>query len=202
MGALALPLMLAGVGIQVAGTVAAARGERYAGEAEAAQAQSQAALAQYNAQLQERQAQAIEQKTTYEQQKQAEEAARRMSALQAGLGGAGVVTTAGTPLLIAAKQTSEDELSNLMIGYEGRIQAGQARSATEMERYQSRMYQQQAKYAKQAGRMRAGTTLLTGFGRAGTMLGGALYSPTPKTTSYSPELYKAGAASQLWLAGY
>lgn len=180
MGALALPLMIAGIGTQVAGAVAAARGQRYAAEVAAAEAESQAALANYNAQLAEREAQAIEQKTKYEQQKQAEEAERRMGALEAGLGAAGAVTTTGTPLLIQAKQASEFELENLMIGYEGETEAAKARSEAEMQRYQSRIYQQRVGYEKKAGRIAAGTTLLTGFGSAGTMLGGALYSPKPK----------------------
>jgi hypothetical protein len=183
-GPLALPLMIAGVGLQAMGIIGAARGEAAAGaaaaaeqQAAAAQAQSQQAIANYNAQVKENEARAIEQRTAYEQQKQAEEAERRMSTLQAGLGEAGAVTTAGTPLLIQAKQASEFELSNLMLGYEGRTEAAAAKSEAELQRYYGKMggwqagvYQQRAKYEKAAGRMRAGTTLLTGFGQT-TMMG-------------------------------
>lgn len=137
------------------GFILGARGEEFAGEATAAEAE-------YNAQLAEREAQAIEQRTAYRQRKEAQEAERRMSTLQAGLGATGAVTTVGSPLLIAAKQASEFELENLMIGYEGQTEVARAKSEAVMQR-------QKAKVAKKAGKIRAKATLLTGFSQAATL---------------------------------
>lgn len=200
MGALAVPLLIGGVGLMGVGTIMSARAQAAAGraagaeaEAAAVQAQEQSALAEYNAQLAEREAQATEQKTAYAQQKQAEAAARGISTLEAGLGISGAVTTAGAPLLLKAKQASEFELENLMIGYEGRTEAARARSEAVMQNYlakaglgQASVYRQRAGYNVAAGRMAAGTTLMTGFGSMGLMAGSALYKPTP-AGKFTPE---------------
>ncbi len=184
--------LLAGAGLMGVGTVMQAQGQAAAGsaaaaEAEAAarQAESQRAIADYNAQLAENQAKAIEQKAAFDQQRQAEEAARRMSTMQAQLGASGAIPTVGSPLLIQAKQASEFELDNLMIGYEGRTQASQARSEAEIQRYQGRMagwqaqvYRSQGKYAKSAAKQASRSTLITGFGGTALGLGSAFYTPS------------------------
>lgn len=160
-------LLGAGLGLGAVGTIMQAQAQREAGEAAAAEAN-------YQAQLAEREAKAVEQRTLYEQQKQRQAAARGLSALQAGLGASGVVTTAGAPLLLQAKQASEYELENLMIGYEGSEEAKLARAQASMQR-------QAAGYHKKAGRIGAMSTLITGFGGLATMAGTSMYSPTPKT---------------------
>jgi outer membrane receptor for ferrienterochelin and colicin len=167
MGALAVPLFIGGIGLQVAGTIQTAQAEKAAGEQAAAEAQFQAQLA-------EREAKSIEQRTQYEQQKQAQASARGMSTLQAGLGASGVVTTAGAPLLLQAKQASEYELENLMIGWQGTEEATMARTQASWQR-------RRAGYEKSAGKAVAGTTLLTGLGGAGMTAGATFYKPS---TSY------------------
>lgn len=146
------------------GTGLAAVGQIQAGRAAAVEAKSAQAMANYNAAVQEREAKAIEQRTGLEQRRQAEEAARGMSRLRAGLGAAGAVTAVGAPLMVQAKQASEFELENLMIGYRGQTEAARARSAAEAERMQAKIYGRKAKTVERAGYLRAGTTLLTGFG--------------------------------------
>ncbi len=149
--------MVAGIGLTAAGQI-------QAGRAAAAQAESARALANYNAAVQEREVTAIEQRTALEQRRQAGEAARAMSRLRAGMGVAGVVPTAGTPLQIQARQASEFEIENLMIGYRGITEAARARSAAEIERMGGRLAIQRGRARERAAYVGAGATLLTGFG--------------------------------------
>jgi len=157
MAPLALPAMIAGIGLTAAGQI-------QAGRVAGAEAESAQAIANYNAAVQEREAQAIEARTGLEQRRQAEEAARAMSAMRARIGVAGVVPTVGAPLQVQAKQASEFEMENLMIGYRGRTEAARARSAAEIERMGGRIAIQRGRARERAAYIGAGTTLLTGFG--------------------------------------
>lgn len=157
MAPLAVPLMAAGIGLTAVGQI-------QAGRAAAAEAESAQALANYNAAVQEREAQAIEARTGLEQRRQTEEAARAMGAMRARIGVAGAVPTVGAPLQVQAKQASEFEMENLMIGYRGRTEAARARSAAEIERMGGELAKQRGKAAKRAAYIGAGATLLTGFG--------------------------------------
>ena len=157
MGSLAL--LAAGVGLQAFGQIRA-------GQAASAEGKSEQNIANYNAQVQEREAKAIEQRTAVEQRKQAEAAERRQSTLEAGLGASGTVTTAGSPLLLQAKQASEDELENLLIGDIGREKATAARTQAKLDVIGGKLARQRGK-AKATGRfIGAGSTLLTGFATA------------------------------------
>ena len=161
--------------LMAAGTGLAAAGQIQAGRAAEVEGKSAQAIANYNAAVQEREAQAIEQRTGLEQRRQTEEAARAMSRMRAGFGAAGVVSTAGTPLQIQAKQASEFEMENLMIGYRGQTEAARARSAAEIERMGGRLAKERGKAAKRAGYIGAGATLLTGFGSMGRAKGSGLF---------------------------
>lgn len=181
---MATVLMGVGLGLTAVGQV-------QAGRAAAAEAESAQAIANYNAAVQEREATAIEQRTALEQRRQAEESARAMSRLRAGLGVAGVVPTAGTPLQIQAKQASEFEIENLMIGYRGMTEAERARSAAEMERLGGRLAIQRGRARERAGYIGAGATLLTGFGA----MDWGKKPPKVKTTRIgipSPSIYRGG----------
>lgn len=145
MGAMAVPLLLAGTGIS-------AFGQYQAGE-------EANAVARYNQQVKERQAQAAEQQSMVNQRKQAQAAARKMSQLRAGLGASGAVTTRGAPLQILSEQARQSELENLEIGYEGLQQAATRRA-------EGVAIRREGKAARRAGRIGAGATLLTGFGAA------------------------------------
>lgn len=145
MGAMAVPLLLAGTGIS-------AFGQYQAGE-------EANAVAKYNQQVKERQAQAAEQQSMVAQRKQAQAAARKMSELRTGLGASGAVTTTGAPLQIMAEQARQSELANLEIGYEGSQEASKLRT-------EGKMIRREGKAARRAGRIGAGATLLTGFGAA------------------------------------
>lgn len=145
-----------GIGLTAAGQLAS-------GAAQAQQAESQAAMAEYNAKVQQQEAKAIEQRNRFEQKRQAQEAARISSGLQADLAASGAVSTEGTPLLIQAKQAAENELDNLLIGYEGMINAARARSQAGLEQMQAGIYRRKAGSSRVSGYLGAGSTLLTGF---------------------------------------
>lgn len=153
--------------LAVAATGLMAYGQIQQGQAAEAEEKSASNIANYNAQVQEREAQAVEQRTALEQRRQAEAASRQMGTLRANLGAGGAVMTSGSPLMIQAKQASESELENLMIGYEGRTEASRARSAAEGYRLEGKMAKQRGKAAKRASYIGAGTTLLSGFSKAG-----------------------------------
>jgi hypothetical protein len=83
--------------------------------------------------------------------------------MQAGMGEAGAVTTVGTPLLIQAKQASELELKNLMIGYEGATEAARARSEAAGYKMEGKIARRKGRAGMIGGFLGAGGTLLTGF---------------------------------------
>ena len=138
-------------------------GQIQAGQAAEVQAESARNIAEYNAAVARQEAKAIEQRTAIEQKQQAEEAARVQSALEAGLGASGAVTTAGAPLMLQAKQASESELENLMIGYRGRVKAGRARSQAKLDVMEGKVAEQRGKATARGKYIGAGATLLTGF---------------------------------------
>lgn len=146
------------------GTGLATAGAVQSGRIAEAQAKSAQNIANYNAAIQEREAKAIKQKTAFEQRREVERVARVKSALRAKLAGSGARMDIGTPLMLQEEQAAELELENLLIGYEGRIGAQRAKSQAELDRLQGRIYRQKGKAARKASYLKAGTTLLTGFG--------------------------------------
>lgn len=149
-------LLLAGTGLMAGSQI-------YSGIAAREEAKNAEAVADYNASVMEQEAKSIEAKAKFDSIRQAEEAARIKGSLTAELGTSGVDVSVGAPLLLIAKQASESELDNLMIGYEGYLAASRARS-------QATNYKLQGDLAKQRGRnkmigsfMGAGGSLLTGF---------------------------------------
>lgn len=155
------PLLLpAGIGMMAVGQI-------QAGRMAAAQAEGQQAMMDYNAALQEREAERLRELSIFEQTRQAKRGERIKSTMLARMGKAGVVSTVGTPLLVQAEQAAELELENLMIGYEGQVGVSRAKSAAAGYRMQGEAYGAQAKSARAAGYLGAGTTLLTGFSTMG-----------------------------------
>jgi hypothetical protein len=120
----------------------------------------------------EQQAKAIEQKTKFEQIQQAKRAERISSRLKAALGVSGARMGVGTPLLLQGEQAAELELENLLIGFEGRTEAARARTQATLDRLQASVFKERGRTAQKASFIRAGTTLLTGFGTTGSFGGG------------------------------
>ena len=174
----ALPLALPGLipaGFKIAwgptlaswGAGISAAGQLQAGRAAEAEAQSRQNIANYNAAVMAQEAKARETKSLFEQQQQAKRAIRAKGALTARIAKAGGL---GSPVAadLAAEQAAELELENLLIGFEGQVGAQRALSQAELDRLQGRVSRQKGRTLKQASRIGAGATLLTGFGTAFT----------------------------------
>lgn len=154
------------MGLEALAIGAIAGGLIYGGISASQQGKSEQELAEYNASLERQRAREIESATRFKQLRQAEAGARELSAMQAGAGASGAVTTRDAPVIAQAKQEAELELENIGIGREGLIKAGQARS-------RAAMYKAQGKLAKRRGINEmigsfagAGGTLLGGFAEA------------------------------------
>jgi hypothetical protein len=150
-------LMAAGTGMQ-------ALSQYRQGQYASAQAKAQARIENYNAQVAETNAEAIKQKSIFDQIRALKRGSKVMGKLRARLGASGAVMSEGAPASAIAEQGFENALDVALIGYEGMVGAAQQKSLAAGHRYSASSYLQQAKYAKSAGKLGAGTTLLTGFG--------------------------------------
>jgi hypothetical protein len=139
----------------IGGTALQAYGEHQAGDMEHD-------AANYNALVKEREAQAIEAKSKIESQRQAEDASRRQSSLQLD---SGAVGTTGAPLARLGEQAKQDDLENLMIGYNYSIDAQRARNEAAQLKYSGDV-------ARYSSRIKMTSTLLKGFGSTMSMGGG------------------------------
>ena len=158
LAALTLTEVLAGASI-----AATAIGGVMQAQAASVEGESAQNIANYNAQVAEQDAKAVEQRTALEQRREAQAAARRQSTLEARLGAEAVVSTAGAPLLMQAKQASESELQNLMVGYEGATQAARLRSQAAGIRAGGKLARQRGRARATGALIGAGTSVITGF---------------------------------------
>ena len=158
MGPAAVPWIIgAGLGMQAIGSI-------QQGMAAAQEAKAQAAMAEYNAKVAKQQAEARRNAARFEQERQAKAGERVRSGLQAQFGASGGVPSEGVPLMIEAEQVAENELENLLIGYEGEIDAQRSEIQAKGYKMQSDIYSQRASTARTAGFIGAGTSILSGFG--------------------------------------
>jgi len=146
------------------------------------QGKNQQAMANYNAAVELRNAEAARMKAKFESKRQAEAGAREKSRLTAKLGAAGGLSSpvAGD---LAAEQAGEIELENLLIGYEGEIQAQRHESQAALDIMEGEMAKKRGKAAARASMIglftaskfmgAGGSSMLTGFGgKKGTRGGG------------------------------
>jgi hypothetical protein len=142
-------------------------GQVMAGQAAATEGKSAQNMENYNAAVEEQNAKQAIAKGNYEQQRQADEANRQQSSLAAEFGGSGVSASEGSPLMVKAKQASEDELSNFMIGYNAQTEAASHRNQAQLDIMQGKIYKQKGQNKAISEYMGAGSSLLTGFSKAG-----------------------------------
>jgi hypothetical protein len=126
---------------------------------------SQENVALYNAKVDEQNAKSIEAAGILKSQQQAEEADRTQSTIEAGIGISGASSDAGSPLLIQAKQASQSELENLMIGYDTQTGAQQQRIQGVLDTTQAKYLKQQAKNRLVGGFLNAAAYSAPGFQR-------------------------------------
>jgi hypothetical protein len=140
------------------------------GQAAATESRAQADVADYNAKVAENEAKAVELKGAIEQRRQARNASRHIAKLEAGLGASGAVSTEGAPVALLAKQRSEFESDNMLIGFDTTTEAQRFESEAKLATHQGQLLRTRAKNQVTAGKLgaasegfRAGATLMTGF---------------------------------------
>lgn len=151
-----LALGIAAIGTMVAGGVMSAQAQMQAGK-------DQEALAKYNARIKAEEAKQAEARGIFESQRQAEEAQRIKSNLRANIAGSGALPTEGTPLLLEAKQSTELELDNLMIGYNALTDAQRLRQGASVDRLQGKIAARSGRNAAMATYMNTGGSILGGL---------------------------------------
>ena len=149
------------------GFLLTASGQIQEGRAAEAEGKSARNIQNYNAAVAESEAKAIEDTAKFEGIRQVREAARIQSSLRAKLGISGVRTDIGAPVLLVEEQATESELAGFLIGAEARARAGRARSEATLARLQGELFREKGKQVKRAAYLKAGGTLLTGFGGSG-----------------------------------
>jgi len=157
---LATGLAIAGVGMQ-------AMSQYRQGQAAEAEAKGQQQMSLYNAQVAEQNAQAIEAKTTFDQLRALKRGQNITGTLRAKLGASGALMDEGAPARLVAEQEFENALDVALTGYEGRMEASQQRSAANLYKTEAQTYKMRAKNAGRAGKIGAGTSILTGFSNMG-----------------------------------
>lgn len=167
-----------------------AGGQVYGGISAYGESKDEAKIAKDKAAVKEQEVKTIEAKTGFDVMRAAEEGERTQQTLQTNIGASGAVPTMDSPLLAQAVQASENNLKNLMIGYEGRISAQRARTEAEGFRLQGKMAKARGRSALTGSLISAGGTLLGGFFGEPEGGGGTL---TPKTGGkLGKQLKKAG----------
>jgi len=149
------------------GFLVQALGQIQEGRAAKAEGISAQNIQNFNAAVAESEAKAIEQKGSFEGVRQAKEATRIQSALRAKLGISGVRTDIGAPVLLAEEQAAESELEGFLIGAEARAKAKKKRSEAELAKTQGEIFRERGRQRRTASFIKAGGTLLTGFGTTG-----------------------------------
>jgi hypothetical protein len=167
----------AGMGMQAGGSI-------LGGFMQASQKKDEASAYKYNAAVLFQRAKAMRMLTKFRQMRQAEAAARTQGELEAGIGGSGIVSTEGAPLLALALQKSESNLQNYLIGYEGMQRAKEIES-------EALAYWKAAKRAKKGARL----SILGGFLGAGGSVGQTLLSLPPRSGATSYSSYSAMQSS-------
>jgi hypothetical protein len=156
---MAVPVLaLTGLGAQVSGSILSGFFGYY-------NKKNEAAVAKYNAAVMFQRAKAIKQRTKFQQVRQAEEASRVQGELEAAIGGSGIVSTEGAPLLSLALQRSESDLQNYLIGYQGRTEAKEAESQAINFLLQAKQAKIAARQSLTGGLLLAGASALEGYGK-------------------------------------
>jgi hypothetical protein len=128
--------------------------------------ETQQHMEEYKRDVENLQAAQIEKVGEYQQNRQTEAAARQESTMINNAGGSGALP----PLAVYAKQVSENELENRIIGYNYNIEAEKHRSLAGGYGMQAKLYKQRSQQAKDKIKMKLAMTALSGV----SMLGGGM----------------------------
>jgi hypothetical protein len=114
---------------------------------------------EYNAKVLAEQAKAEQQKADYEASLLKRNAEKLKARQRHAYLSSGVDVSEGTPLIVMSEQAKELEMDAMAIRYGGNVEAARARQAAKYSKYQGSA-------AQRAGYWNAGSSLLTGMGRA------------------------------------
>lgn len=128
-----------------------------------AEGRAQAKLAERNAQIAEQDAVAREQKAQFDSLRQSVAAGVVMGRLTARLGASGARLDVGAPIRVLSEQMEELELDNLLIGFEGQVDAARFREQAVISRFKGSLAKTRGKSARDASFFKAGTSLLSDF---------------------------------------
>lgn len=140
------------MGLSLAGSVMGAIGQMNAGKAEAQ-------AARYNAQVNEMNAAAERDKAAVEADDFRRANSRKVASSIAARGASGVDLGSGTPLMVSEDVVREIELGASRIGHDGATKSTAYKNQATLDRAKARN-------ASAAGRIMAGSTLLSGAARA------------------------------------
>ena len=117
-------------------------------------------IAKFNAAVATQEAKAARAKAGFAQKRQAKAGAAIKSAQTAQIAAAGGL---GSPVAadLTAEQASEIELENILIGFEGEVEARRAETQAELDKLSGRLSRQRGKAAGRAANIGFGTQLLT-----------------------------------------
>lgn len=136
------------------------------GRIAAAEAKAQAKLDERNAAIFEQNAAARERKARFDQLRQVVAGVKVLGRLRARLGASGARLDVGAPIRALSDQAEELELDNLLIGFEGAVEAGRFREQAVISRFKGSLGRKRGKAARRASFLKAGTGLLSDFSMA------------------------------------
>lgn len=142
------------------GSLAGPASSIFSGMSEAAQSKSDAAIQARNAEIDRRNAEAARVSAGRAADEERADTARKVGSIKSAFGKAGVVTTAGSPLLAQETQAFEGELEAQKILFEGATQAAGYMSSAQIFSEQSKQSKSKAKSSLYKGILGAGTSLL------------------------------------------
>lgn len=119
-------------------------------------------IAEFNARIEEQNAIAARNRAAFASKRQAKRGVAITSAQTAAVAAAGGL---GSPVFadLTAEQAAELELENLIIGFEGEVEAQRSLNQAELDRLSGRLAKRRGKAAGRAANIKFGTSLLTGF---------------------------------------
>lgn len=117
-------------------------------------------IEEFKAAVAEQGAVAARQKSAFASKRQAKKAAEIKSSQIVSLG-AGLSSPVAADLIEV--QAEELELENLLIGFEGEVEAGKLESQATLDRLQGKLFKQRGKAGARAANVQFGTSLLTGL---------------------------------------
>lgn len=131
-----------------------------------AEGRAESRLQERNAAIFDQDAVARERKARFDQLRQVISGAKVLGRLRAGLGASGARLDVGAPIRLLSDQAEELELDNLLIGFEGAVEAQRFRNQAVISRFKGSLANIRGKAARRASFVKAGASLLTDFGTA------------------------------------